>query len=78
MSPKLPKTLICAIVFAYWNILLRKVLAKYAILVHLYVVFMKIFFIHQKKTYLTLVLRKIKKKYNFIFSRDSLAPVTLR
>ena len=61
-SPKLPKTLICAILFAYWNILLRKVLAKYAILVYLYVVFMKFFFIHQKKTYLTLVLREIKKK----------------
>ena len=61
-SPKLPTTLICAILFAYWNILLRKVLAKYAILVYLYVVFMKFFFIHQKKTYLTLVLREIKKK----------------
>ena len=64
--------------FAYWNILLRKVLAKYAILVHLYVVFMKFFFIHQKKTYLTLVLHKIKIKYNFIFSRESLAPGTLK
>ena len=53
--------LICEIVFAYWNILLRNALAKYAILVHLYVVFMKKFFIHQKKTYLTLVLREIKK-----------------
>ena len=52
-------------------------LAKYAIFVHLYVVFMIFFFIHQKKTYLTLVLREIKKIKNFIFSRDSLAPVTL-